>query len=720
MKPMLTWGVGVLIAASLILSGLLAKDLLWVSDTITGQRQETILLRMGHDAPHDGFMQQAVDRFVQDIKQRSHGTVEIDLGKNETRAGRHNLILLAQQGKLDIVLLSVSELGDHLPSFRILDFPFYFSGPKAHHQFFDGPLGGRLLQQMNTLNLVGISFWEEGFRQLIANRKIERPRDLETMRFSVVPGFFSTKMFTEKSVLAVDGTVGSMGENIPPEKVDGWETLLTKSVVNRLKDHPYQVNLSYHGWQGMILAMSHEGYQRIPLEAQKIIEASAHELMQWTRHKSGQLEQKLEHVISEAGIPLQRIPRPLHTAEWNTKARQLSLGYEEILGAGLLAQIEEMELQRSRGKTKMDEWILGVDADFSSEHDHSGLAIKRGVRLAIDEINAGGGLRGKPITMVTTDNRGSVSLGTDNVKRLGQHWGAVAVIAGGTDPVVADQILMAKSQKMLMLIPHASSVGWMRIDGNAEDETRHVFRIAANEYQANRILFEELIKTQGKMALMLENTRNGRQARTIMAGYFADRRMEKPMIVWFNKGQTIFLDALRTMQEAGITDIFLESSPGETRQIRATMAAISFNPRIISRHGDADDQPATPGAGNYTFLQTYSFDIHSNRTAVGDTLRKRYWDLFDGPVPGHIPDASTTAQAYDLVFLLAQALQRSSTSGTVGLETTMERLETHHGAIKDYVLPFSHIRHEGLVPADLTMVQFNAEGMRMPVRNSRP
>lgn len=725
MKSVLTWFMSALIAASLIVSGLLAKDLLWISEKSSDHRQKTITLHMGHDTPREGLMRQAVDRFVLDVKHRSHGTVVIDLGGNENRNRENNLIHLAQQDKLDIILLPISTLGEQLPPFRIIDFPFYFSGPKGHHQLIDGPLGGRLLQQLNTLDLVGISFWEEGFRQIIASRKIEKLVDLETMRFSAVPGMFSAKMFSGKGVTLVDGAVGSMGENIPSEKVDGWETLLTQSVVDRLKGHPYQVNLSYHSWQGMVLAMGGASYQRIPVEAQEIIKASAHELLQWTRHKSGQLEQKMEYALSEAGQALQRIPRPIRTTEWTTKARKLSLGYEEILGPGLLAPIEEMELQLSREKLQTDDLIIGVDADFSRSHDPTAMAIKRGVKLAIDAINEGGGIQGKSIQMVATDNRGSVSLGSNNIKRLGQQWGAVAVVAGGTDPIVADQIPIAKSQKMLMLIPHASSVGWMRIGGTTEDETRHVFRIAANEYQADMHLFEELAKTPGTCALMLENTQNGRQARTILVGHFSDRGLKKPMIIWFNKGQTVFLDSLHKMQQAGITTIFLESDPEEAQQIRTAMATISFNARILSSHGEAGDKPSAMenregNPGDYSFLQTYSFAIHGNRTAVGDTLRKRYWNLFDGPVPEHIPDAGTTAQAYDLVLLLAQALQGSNTHETVNLETAMERLGTYHGAIKDYILPFSRIRHEGLVPADLTMVQFNADGMLVPLGDTRP
>ncbi|HIJ84762.1 MAG: hypothetical protein HW380_1646 [Magnetococcales bacterium] len=718
MKPVQAWIVGTLMLCCLVVSGFLAKNLVSGTGHTVVQNEKILRLRLGHQAQPDGPLRAAVEHFAQEVKLRSHGQIEITLVPNTANSDQDDLIALAQQGKLDLVVLSVSMLGNRLPTFKIIDFPFYFSAPKALHQAIDGDSGMRLLQQIHTLDLVGISFWEEGFRQLITNRKVESPDDLKKMQFTVVPGGFSAKMFSGSGMIHTHGQWGTMGETIPTPGADAWETLLTKTVIDSLEKKSHQVIMSHHAWQGAVLAMGWQGYPSVPTDALEIIKASAHEITQWSRRKSEQQQQRMQQTLEESGIPTQTLTTATRNV-WTNKARHLALGYAEVLGAGLMGRIEEMEMERSGDGNA---WIIGVDADFSTEAMRTGLAIKRGVELAIDEINGNGGILGKPLKVITTDNRGSVALGVANIMRLGQQWEAVAVVAGGSDAVVADQIAVAKNQKMLVLVPFARAVDWMKTGQADGADSRHVFRLAANEYQGNLVLIDELARTHGKIALMLENSSFGRSARTTITRQLRDLGREKPMVVWFNLGQKVFLDPLRQMQLAEITDIFLVAGIEETRQIRAAMKSMAFKGQLFSYHGDDGEKRKTledANAPDYTFLQTFSLDLHWDRTPAGETLRKRYLTLFDDPVAEHVPDPSATAQAYDLVFFLAQALKRAPDPGFSGLEAAMERLEAHSGAIKNYAWPFSPMRHEGLTPSDLVMVHHNAEGMLVPRRKSR-
>ncbi|MBF0631919.1 MAG: TRAP transporter substrate-binding protein DctP [Magnetococcales bacterium] len=722
MKPLQAWVIGILLASCLVYSGVLAWHLGWNTELAVIAPVEPLRLRLGVPELRDGVMQQAVERFVREVERHSQGRVIVTVMETGSLSEAEQLISLARMGQREMVLLPLSMLGQLLPGFRIMDVPFLFSSPQSLHQFLDGETGRLLLQQMVPLDLVGLSFWEEGFRQMVGRRAVDAPDDLKKMRFGVVPGGFSSNMFAGYGAIPVEGRVASGGEHRFSDKVDGWETLLTRSVLDQKGDQPLFVTLSHHGWQGAVLAMGGQGYHSLPVNIFPIIRSSAQEVMLWTRKQSGLQLQRMEQAMTENKVTVQRMTGPTR-GSWMLRARKWVQGYEETLGPGLLAAMGELEMERAGGAAGNNGWIIGLDADLSGSLSGAGLAIKRGVQLAIDEINASGGVLGKPLNLIVTDNRGSVALGVANAMRLGQKWGAVALVAGGNDPVIAEQVPVTKNQKMLLLVPWGRSVEWM---GNSRDddvERRHVFRLAANEYQGSMVLFDDLVHTPGKIALMLENTGNGRNFRAIMIELFKDHSREKPAVVWFNVGQKVFLDPLSQLQEAGVTSLLLMAGPEETRYIRANMETLAFKARILAFQGDPVTRAGENGISlnqGDSFLQTFSLDLQWDRTPVGDALRKRYWNLFEAPPANHIPNPSATAQAYDLVFLLAKALQRVPEGrGGTGLDVAMERLEAHQGAIKNYSWPFSHIRHEGLAPSDVILVQFNDEGMLVPRGTSR-
>lgn len=700
------------IASCLILSSLLVKAILRVPENHV-QPERGIVLRLGSMSSPDGVMGQAIDRFVEDINRRTGGKVIVKAQADGVDVD--HLVSLTAQGELDMVLLPVSELGRRLPGFWLIDFPFYFSSPEENHQFLDGDPGSLLLKKLHTLGLVGLSYWEEGFRQIVANRQVAGPDDLKKMQFGIVPGGFSAGMFSGEGITHKDGKWGSLGENVFDATMDARETLVTKGVLDHLSGGRFEVTLSQHAWQGMVFSLGSKKYRSLPTVELGKIKESVGEVGQWLRQRGDQQRGRLEHDLVDAGVVVHRMVEQVRES-WTRKARRLAQGYEEILGAEILSRAEELGMGRKGNSSGRDGWIVGVDADFSSAVSRTGLAIKRGVGLAIEEINGMGGISGKPLRMVAMDNRGSASVGVRNVMRLGQQWGAVAVVAGGTDAVVVDQIPIAKGSKMVVLVPSAATVGLVGGEAN-----RHVFRLAPNEYHGGMTLVDELLHGHTKVALMLENTVTGRGVQTIMTRLLNEKGIKGPMVVWFNVGEKVFMEPLQRMQKEGITAFILGGGPQETRQILTSMEALSYQAKVLAHHGCDGIVPVEkkdrmlPG-GTYDFIQTYSLDLPWGRTPMGEALRTRYLGLFRAQTIGYFPDPSVTAQAYDLTLLLGQAMMRSPERIGEGLELAMERLEAYPGAVKDYVWPFSPMRHEGLSPDDVFMAQFNIEGMLVPYK----
>lgn len=84
--------------------------------------------------------------------------------------------------------------------------------------------------------------------------------------------------------------------------------------------------------------------------------------------------------------------------------------------------------------------VIGVDADLSAVAVDGGVAISRGVELAVEEINAQGGVLGRPLKLVTKDHRGNPARGIHNLKQYSENPDLLAVVGGVHTPVLLAEI----------------------------------------------------------------------------------------------------------------------------------------------------------------------------------------------------------------------------------------------------------------------------------------
>jgi len=96
---------------------------------------------------------------------------------------------------------------------------------------------------------------------------------------------------------------------------------------------------------------------------------------------------------------------------------------------------------------------VGLDADLSSGSARSGESIRRGVLLAMEEINQQGGVLGRPLQLIAKDHRGNPSRGIDNIEAFSQMDDVVAVMGGLHTPVAMKELKTVHNNQIPFLVP---------------------------------------------------------------------------------------------------------------------------------------------------------------------------------------------------------------------------------------------------------------------------
>lgn len=364
--------------------------------------------------------------------------------------------------------------------------------------------------------------------------------------------------------------------------------------------------------------------------------------------------------------------------------------------------------------------LIGLTAEFGVKNSLSAQSVEKGILLAIDEINtAGGVLDGRQLKLLSRDDRGVPARGQDNLKEFATYPDMLAVFSGRFSPVTIEIAPIANELKILLLAP------WSAADSiTKHPHPNYVFRLSLKDsWAVNAMLNHARKRNYKKLALFLPNTAWGRSCEQAVLAYQKKDNYFRYVTFKYNWGETDFRQKMNEIQNIGPDAVILVSNESEAAPVVQLIAEQAANNRlpIISHWGimGGDFQKITGDAltkVDMTVVQTFTFnDASSLKTKQVISGIKR---LF-GMSVNDLHAQAGFAHAYDLTYLLVQAINKAGTTDRVAVRNAMEKLSAHQGLLRTYKHPFSKTDHEALDIHQLFMGRFDSDGnIQKTVRNN--
>lgn len=363
--------------------------------------------------------------------------------------------------------------------------------------------------------------------------------------------------------------------------------------------------------------------------------------------------------------------------------------------------------------------LVGLDAEFGLDNSISAQAIELGLRAAITEINAAGGvLGGRKLELVTRDHRSIPARGIRNIRELAAMPDLVAVFGGRFSPVLIEQ-LPALAEARLPFIAVWSSADAIIDNGT---DPNYLFRVSLRDSLAMpHMLRSAERRGYTRIGLLLTNTSWGRSNETA-AMLHAGAGKARARIVgtaWYNWRDSTLLPGYQRLRDAGAQAIVLVANDDEAAILVREVAALPAAQRlpIISHWGvTGGDFVGQAGPAlqqvDFSVIQTFSFFQADPKllegfmkTLAGISPVRRIDDIV-APVG--------VAHAYDAMHLLARAITKAGSTERPAVREALERLGSYRGLVRHYQPPFTKDRHEALGPEQLLMARFRADGALVP------
>ncbi len=357
---------------------------------------------------------------------------------------------------------------------------------------------------------------------------------------------------------------------------------------------------------------------------------------------------------------------------------------------------------------------IGLDAEFGHLTSTSDDAIRMGVLTAVDEINeAGGVLGGRPLELVTRDNRSVPARGVDNAVELAAIADLVAMFTGKFSPVALEQSRVIAKLQLPLLDP------WAAADGIIAEKPAGswAFRLSLRDSWAIPAMTAHLhARGVGRVGVMLVTSSWGRSNEVNLQRHVAAAR--KPEIVgteWYNWGAKTLLASIERLREAGAQAILFVGNEGEGAILVREMASLPKGSRLpVVSHWGVSGGNFTELTGDaihaidFSVVQTFTFE--GLDTPLAKRVVARAARLFKLKGAPDIPSQVGFAHAYDLTHILARAVNLAGGTNRAAVRDALERVSDYQGLVDRFPHPFTPASHEALSPKHVFIGRFTRAG----------
>jgi TRAP-type transport system periplasmic protein len=289
---------------STIAAGILIGSAFLVPTDATAEIKEHTI-RFAFQNAQEHPQGQGAKKFAELVEQKSGGKIKVRLFPSGQLGGDLQTVSSLQGGTIDMTVLNAGLLVGQVKEFGLFDLPFLFESGKEADAVVDGPFGQKLAESLAPKNLVGLGYWDLGFRNLTNGRRpVAKLEDIQGLKVRVLQSPLYIELFNTLGANAVPLPFPELYTALEQKTVDGQENPVTVIQTSKFAEVQKHLTFTRHVYNPQILIFSKRVWDRYDPEEKKLIEDAAAEAKVFQRQASRDAEAKAVEQLKAQGMQL--------------------------------------------------------------------------------------------------------------------------------------------------------------------------------------------------------------------------------------------------------------------------------------------------------------------------------------------------------------------------------------------------------------------------------
>jgi tripartite ATP-independent transporter DctP family solute receptor len=214
----------------------------------------------------------------------------------------------------------------------------------------DGPVGKALLDKLPEKGLVGLGYWELGFRQLTNSRQpVAKVDDIAGLKIRVIQSPIYIDLFNALGANAVPMPFTELYTALETGAIDGQENPAPSILTAKLNEVQDYLTLTNHTYNPQIVLVSGQFWDKLNEDERKLFQEAAIEAQAYQRALSREQAGKALEELKAEGMEVTELP-PEEVAKLREKAQPVVDKYAQEVDPALMQQLQA-EIAKVRGKS---------------------------------------------------------------------------------------------------------------------------------------------------------------------------------------------------------------------------------------------------------------------------------------------------------------------------------------------------------------------------------
>jgi tripartite ATP-independent transporter DctP family solute receptor len=308
---------------------------------------EARTLRFGIGLSADSPKGAAVVDFGNRLAAYSNGTLRVELLAGGKAGNDVTMVKALQEGTLEMTAPDTSTLASMEKGFSAINYPFTFLNEREADAILDGAWGQKLLDRLPQHGVIGLSYWENGFRHMTNSRKpIAAAADFDGVRMRTMQNPMLVDSFNKLGFTAVPLPFTQVYDALRSQSVDGQENPLSTILSSRFYEVQKYLTLSRHVYSVHLVLVSGKVWQSLTPAEQAAMTKASVEARDFGRRLNRNADEQALAELKTKGMSISTIPRA-DAERIRNRLRAIFEKYNSDIGVGTMIELY-VELGRMR------------------------------------------------------------------------------------------------------------------------------------------------------------------------------------------------------------------------------------------------------------------------------------------------------------------------------------------------------------------------------------
>jgi C4-dicarboxylate-binding protein DctP len=233
----------------------------------TASAQSPIVIKFSHVVASDTPKGKAADKFKELAEKYTNGKVKVEVYPNSTLYKDKEELEALQLGAVQMLAPSNSKFGPiGIKEFEVFDLPYILPDLKTLRKVTDGPLGARLLKLLDSKGMTGLAYWDNGFKQMTANKKLIAPADYKGLKFRIQSSKVLEAQFRALGAIPQVMAFSEVYQALQTGVVDGQENTWSNIYTQKMNEVQKYATVTNHGYIGYVVVVNKKFWDGLPAD----------------------------------------------------------------------------------------------------------------------------------------------------------------------------------------------------------------------------------------------------------------------------------------------------------------------------------------------------------------------------------------------------------------------------------------------------------------------